>query len=428
MSKDRVVSNRSSYLVSIPVAIISFILCIISVFAGQMGLAAVFMLFVLMGIVSRIWAKQSLKNLSVRVLSKSNGMFAGETTEMEVEINNDKAMPVVWMQVYFPIAPNLCMIPQDSRVPEQWEVYDLELSGGSRELVGDRKFSFIKWYETKKFTMKWTGNCRGIYTADAWKLRTGDGFGLVQVERIIRNAKIKQFAIYPKLIDVKNEMFLKNLWNADTGARGVMEDTTVIRSTRDYMLTDSLKRINWRLAARQLPLAVNVYEEILPKSVHFIFDGESFSGSMLHKEEMEEAFSILTSELISLEAEQVRCAISLPKGDGNEAINVFHSDGIDLMLHAISAYNNEKIKVDVDNDYVYIPQESVFDEAPILSAKKKTGHFYYITYDADTLTNRALIQTLDHQTVSILTYCDSKPIGEFETICMQSLKEACANV
>ena len=79
-----------------------------------------------------------------------------------------------------------------------------------------------------------------------------------------------------------------------------MEDLTVIRSTRNYMTTDSLKHINWRLAARGLPLSVNVYEDILPKNVHFLLDGESFGGNVPHWEELEETLSILASEFVLL--------------------------------------------------------------------------------------------------------------------------------
>ena len=170
---------------------------------------------------------------------------------------------------------------------------------------------------------------------EGWRLHTGDGFGLGQIERKIAENEGQKFAVYPKLVRIKPDLFLRNLWNADTGARGVMEDPTVIRSTRDYMTTDSLKHINWRLAARGLPLSVNVYEDILPRNIHFLFDGESFGGPESHLDEMEEALSILGSEIVRLRELQVQCGLSLSRGAGTPAVNIFHAGSAEELLWTI---------------------------------------------------------------------------------------------
>ena len=234
----------------------------------------------------------------------------------------------------------------------------------------------------------------------------------------------RQFAVYPALVEVRPDLFLRNLWNADTGTRGVMEDVTVIRSTRDYQTSDSLRRINWRLTARGLPLSVNVYEDILPKSVHFIFDGESFSGAHPRPEELEDALSILASELVRLEGAQVRCGLSLSAGRGGEAVNLFAlSSTTEDLLCALAAYEPAEPVRDTDGGQI-VDQLPDFDAAPLVRSARGVGRFYYIAYSTACLPGRALLtRYLDHTCASILTYRNDKPFGEYETVCLRSLKE-----
>ena len=211
-----------------------------------------------------------------------------------------KVFPVVWLELTFPLAKNLCLVPEESRKPDEAEQALLEEGHFSSELLGELRLPMLLWYEGRQVSTSWTARCRGVYSMAGWRIRTGDGFGLTQVERGFPPEDVRTFYVYPRLTDVQPDLFLRSLWNADTGTRGVMEDPTVIRSTRDYMTTDSLKRINWRLTARGLPMTVNIYEDILPKSVHFLFDGESYSGPAPHPEELEDALSILALSLIHI--------------------------------------------------------------------------------------------------------------------------------
>lgn len=420
--KDKLIFNRSSYLVSWPVLVVSPLLGVLAAFFDQRELAAVLIFLFLLAAVSRLWAFATVRKLSISVDSSLKGLFPGDTTTFEITVRNEKFLPVVWLELFFPLSQNLCLTPEQCREPEEWEKNELSEEKASVQMVGEQRFSFFLWYETLRFSSRWTANRRGVYSMEGWRLRTGDGFGLAQVERYIPRENVRKFAVYPKLIAVSPDLFLRNLWNADTGTRGVMEDPTVIRSTRDYMSTDSLKHMNWRLAARGLPLTVNIYEDILPKNVHFLFDGESFSGPVSHREEMEEALSILGSELVRLAEAQVRCGLSLCQGAGGEAVNFFAADNTETLLCALAAYQPQPDQRDPDKNKV-ISQIPVFDAAPIYEAAQRVGRFYYIAYDSDCLSSRPLLKRLDKTCTSILTYQEPKLFGEFESVCLCRLKE-----
>ena len=416
------VISRSSFLVSLPALVTALALCVLAAFFGYGRLAAVLMFLFLLALSSRIWASLSLRHISVSAAPHIQGIFPGDTFCLNMQICNNKFLPLVWLELYLPLAEDLCLIPEERCEPDDWEKSALEAEGCSTALVGEKRFSLLLWYETLQTTIHWTAMRRGIYSTSAWRIRTGDGFGLTQVEQRLDQRDVRQFAVYPKLVEVRPEVFLRNLWNADTGARGVMEDITVIRSTRDYQTTDSLKHINWRLAARCLPLTVNVYEDILPRSIHFLFDGESFCGPDPHPEEMEEALSVLGSLLVRLSTLQVRCGLSLCAGAGRNAVNHF-SAGTEEMLLALAAYRPLAPKRGEKGEIV--AQRAQFDEPPIFQAARGIGRFYYILYDAAALESRALPRRLGGVCTTLLT--DKKPgqpVGDFEVIPLDHLKEA----
>lgn len=399
----------------------SFLLCILAAFFGQRELAAVLVFLFLMAVTARLWAFASMRNISVRIMGATQGLFPGETAQVEIEVYNKKFLPVVWLDVFFPLARSLCLTPDSCRKPDEWEVPTLEDEKASEQLVGEQRFSFFMWYETIRFTTTWTANRRGVYSTSGWRLRTGDGFGLAQIEQAVGAEVPYQFAVYPKLVRVKPDLFLRNLWNADTGTRGVMEDPTVIRSTREYMTTDALKHINWRLAARGLPLSVNVYEDILPKNVHFLFDGESFGGPEPKWNEMEESLSILGSEFIRLEEAQVQCGLSLCQGEDHRAVNLFNSGGSEVLLRALASYQPMPLARDEENKV--IKQAAVFHEGPIYEAAQRVGRFYYVAYDLSSLRASKLLQRLDHTCLTILTYQEADVYGEYEVVGLRRLKE-----
>ena len=139
---------------------------------------------------------------------------------------------------------------------------------------------------------------------------------------------------------------------------------------------------------------------------------------------MEDALSILASELVRLDGAQVRCGLSLSKGLGGEAVNLFAaSSAVEELLCALAAYEPAE-PVREANSGTIADQLPVFDAAPLVQAARGVGRFYYIVYSADCLSGRTLLtQHLDHTCASVLTYRDAKPFGEYETVCLRTLKE-----
>ncbi|MCD8145357.1 MAG: DUF58 domain-containing protein [Oscillospiraceae bacterium] len=425
MRRGNWVYHRSSILTSLPALALALALSAVCTLVGLGSAASALMLVFLLGGCARLWGALSLRRVTLSVDSKQEGVFPGQTLQVDLRIRNDKLLPLAWLELYFPLSPDLCMTPEDTRPPEDSERAALEEQGCSTRLVGEKRFSLCLWYETVEVSSIWTAARRGVYSTAGWRLRTGDGLGLSQVERAINPEDARLFAVYPALIPVTVEPFLRNLWNADTGSRGVVEDTTVIRSTRAYQPGDQVKHINWRLAARCQPLSVNIYEDILPRSVHFLLDGESFGGPEPHWEELEEALSILASVLVGLSQAHVACGLSLCQGAGPAAQ---HSAGEDVfpLLRMLAAY--QPTPVPSDNKNTPVPRRvAKFDRQTLLEGRGRVGRFYYIAYDSDTLKDQPVLRELDATCLTLLTWREGQPFGDFSRLGLRSLRKGAAS-
>ena len=75
----------------------------------------------------------------------------------------------------------------------------------------------------------------------------------------------------------------------------------------------------------------------------------------------------------------------------------------------------------------FILQQPVFDQVPIYESAQKVGRFYYIAYDTACLGDRVLLRRLGEECTSVLTYREPEPFGEFELVCLSSLREGRAH-
>lgn len=358
--------QNSSFIAVLPVIIINLIVSLLFAYFKKNTLSIVFMLLFILGGIAFLWAKASKKDLYCDFNYSTLGLFPGDKLEITVDFRNKKFLPVLWMSV-------------DDRFTDVYSV------------------PALLWHEDTQIKREWIADKRGIKNLENRTVLTGDGFGLRQF--FLDNVSgAKSLAVYPKRIEVNPKMFMKNLWNASTGKNGTIEDVTVIKSTRDYMPDDPARYINWRLAARNLPLAVNVYDNIQPRGVHFIFDGESFAD---HSDELEKALSILASELLELSEAGFNSGLSVCKGLTTEATTYSSDEPIEDMLYSLAAYNLLPPRWE-DNQQV--SNISEFDCDAILKQTGSVGHFYYICFNQQFAAKSEVVTMLSPESLTLLTY------------------------
>ena len=378
------------------------------------ALSAVLAFLFFFCLASRLWGESALHRVRAEVRSMPGGLFPQGTAEVEVRIKNEKWIPVIWLEVLRPLAQKDALVPLEEKILEE----------DQRQLL-QRKFTFLMGQEELIWTSRWEARRRGLFRPERMYLQAGDGFGLTQARRSIDGGS-GAVAVYPALQDVSAEFFLRDIWDCSGGGNGYLEDPTVIQSTRDYQLTDSFKRINWRLTARTQQTVVNTYETILPKSAHFIVDCESFNGIAAEEEAFEDTLSILTSLLVQLRQAGMRFGVSMPQGRWSNAAEFPGGTPLEEILHAFSAYELCALIRPEDPHEPYYALPSVFREEELLR-QESVGRFYYVCFSLDKAKKQRLFRRLDSSRTVLLPYAqitgkDREMLREFTVLTLTALK------
>ncbi len=393
-------------------AIIGFaILACVMFFIDLNPVGMILLGLAIIGIVGRLWTRIAAKKLAVHVDSEKAYMFPNDTSSIEFDIENDKAIGVSYLEMVKPFKKPLVIEPDD--YDETEEEYSI-------------RCSLIKGHQSSKYNVGITAKKRGIESLKNTNLFVGDPFGLARIDVGLDSSSIKEFVVYPQLVPVNISRFTKDLWEGEHSNRGVLDDISVIKLTRPYELNDPEKSINWRLLARGQGLMTNQYEVISPKRMHIFFDGHSFNGRAdgdnivmePKKAELENALSILASLTLKLETEGIYLGFSFPKTPTLNAVNIRGQEGSSMeALYRMADFKLFDMKVefgsysgDVQKSFEF----SHFEVQEILDSVGQYGKCYFVTYDEKSVAKSELLKSLSRAGVPVtaITYEELKLLRE----------------
>ena len=401
--KKRGISGISSLLVSLPCLGIFLSITIIASILHQ-ALVAGFCLFVFLVCgFSRLWAKFSIRNVLVEISARSKHMFVGDDAEVSFNIRNEKMLPLIWLELLLPMPRRSCFMPS-----EDFEVSEVAFTAGDAwdgGLALQKRFSFIMSKDALAWTGRWSAKKRGVYRIDSLVLRSGDGFGLTQSQTVTTPMEMPVFVVYPNIRKVDITPFLSMQWDGTGGQFGFIDDLTIMRGMRHYEAGDSWKHINWRMAARQQGININLYETITPKAIHFVLDGESFCTVSGDDSEFEETISFLASLLLRLTEANVLCGLSLPSSKYMKQTDIAATSEVEELLTALADYDliaKRDEEVSTAQDVVFMPSD--FDVPALVRAARPAGRMYYIAHDAKALRKQGFPAELDKTKLIMLSY------------------------
>lgn len=371
----------------------------------------------LLALISRLWGDFSISRVTVRLDAGSARMFAGEQVKLTYSITNGKLLPLIWLELIQAMPWRQCMLPEEGF--EEYTVSTQERGdaapaedGSAAAEVGKtalkKKFAFIMGRESLSWDSLWTARRRGVYAVERLTLRSGDGFGLTHAENVVPVENAPTFVIYPRPVPVDATPFLRTQWDTASGTRGYIDDMSVMRGLKPYERGDAWKRINWRMAARGQELQVNLFETIMPRTLHFALDGESFAGLSDDNHELEQTLSVLASLLLQLQANQVDCGLSLPRSVHMPPINLRAGGGEDDLLFFLAGYDILEMK---DEELWqkkqirgFLPSE--FEPRPLGGAVRAAGRACWVTHSAASLREHGLPVYIDPARLTVLTYTE----------------------
>lgn len=334
---------------------------------------SVFMLF------SRLWGNRSMDHVKLSIFANNSRVFPGSALEVHYIVENNKFLPLTWLELYQKAPDNHCVEPDSSFVKDTMEISN---EVGAEIEVYKRKFTWILWHERLEWKTKYQAVCRGVYTISNVQVFSGDGFGLTAVKKRYKLAKAVTFLVYPRLIEVKTELFFRSYYEASSSSRGYMEDHTLLKSSKNYIAGDSLKKINWRMVAKTGKMISNVYEEITPKASFFILDLESFEGKTEGIEILEKMLSITASLFVRLTERDMSCGLAIPAINEGQGIYLYPGKDTAFVEQCLShlariSYNGEKTSFDLET---------------LFKTKKTMGQVYLLANSAETLSCPAILE------------------------------------
>lgn len=401
MKHNTVSGKGSSLLVSTPALITLGAGMLLSLRLNAPLVAGLCFFFLLLGLLCRYWSAKAMQNVSIQMECSKSRLFPGQETTIRYQVENNKFLPLVWLELSQNGPEKGCLLPDDA-----FESYHPSYQEKPTESTPflRQSFSFIGSYQTLTVNSIWRAKRRGLYLIDQLVARSGDGFGLAQGNQPLPAQQLPTIAVYPRQVEVDLSLFLQPQWDCAAGNRGWMEDNTVLKGNREYQAGDNWKHINWRMTAREQGLPVNLYETIQPRGTRFILDGESFCGK--HEEALEHTLEILASILTGLNTAGLTCSLSLSRSKRFPATTLVSEEdsSIDEMLLHLAGFD---CLADLDPNVEQIPTSPVFLSSRFApDAALQTGSSYLLTYSGAVLPPR-LLSDLDPGKTWILSLEDS---------------------
>ncbi|MBE6969051.1 MAG: DUF58 domain-containing protein [Ruminococcaceae bacterium] len=405
MGKNKI-SENSSVLVSLPALCFWLGFALLSAVAGYTVLAGLFMFFLLFFAFVRYWSERAMDGVSLEISCDNCRIFPGMETVFDYRVKNDKLLPLVWLELSQNAAEKDIVVPDDSF--EAYSYFDDDGEKIQELRAYKRGFSLMMGYESMVLSSHWQAKHRGIYRPNRLLLRSGDGFGLSQVEKLYPAELLPELVVYPRRVPVDAELFLRQDWDKSYGSLGFKEDMSVLRGLRPYSHSDSWKRINWRMAARQpSALQVNFFETVQPASALFILDGESYCRDAAA---LEAVLEIISSLIESLLSRGVNCGLCLPKSRDLAAVNVSSDQQLSAseLLYYLAAYDCLKDEIkDMDGRGTGEYKPSAFELSGLGRAAAESGTAALFTNSPAELSPR-LLEKLERSRLMIFS---SAPLG-----------------
>jgi uncharacterized protein (DUF58 family) len=224
-----------------------FLLILLGLLVGRPGLL-VLPIFLLITIAAgKWWNSRVLREVMYRRHIIRKRVFPGETVDLEVQVENAKALPVPWL-----------------RVEDEWPLdvlpTDQALDPSHKPDMGNLTHVFaLRWYERIRRSYTLLADKRGMYGLGPTRLYSGDVFGLFQAERVIEQQDY--VIVYPRILTLAELNLPSKEPFGDARARHrLLKDPSRTMGARDFQPGDSFRHVHWPATARHQHLQTRVYE------------------------------------------------------------------------------------------------------------------------------------------------------------------------
>ncbi|HEX3722811.1 MAG TPA: DUF58 domain-containing protein [Nitrolancea sp.] len=212
---------------------------------------------------SKLWSRNSLKNVVYRRHLSNTRIFRGESIEMTAEIVNHKWLPLPWIEVEDQVSDRIRLRNQETLPSNRPGTTILRLT------------TSVRWFE--RVTWSFSLDCphRGAFVIGPLSLRSGDLFGFFSEQQ--RFDQSDQILVYPRIIPLEDLGLPPRHPLGDSHARRqLIADPTRTIGVREYRPEDAFRFINWKATAKLQKTQVKVFEPTVSLQLGIFLNLDTF--------------------------------------------------------------------------------------------------------------------------------------------------------
>ena len=242
--------------------VVSGLLVFVGLLASNGLLLVVGSLVAVVWLAARVWERYCFRKVTYERLVGRRRAFIGDSVSYTVALNNDKPLPLIWVEAQDPF-------------PEGLELAGATIRGANLETNRHQSITTsLLPYQRATWTFTMRCRRRGYHRIGPVRMRSSDIFGFVATET--RLAEVDDILVYPRVVDL--EQLLPPPQNPIGVARGRMplyHDTNRVKGHRDYRPDDPLKHIDWKATARARELQTRVFEPVVSLNMLVALNGST---------------------------------------------------------------------------------------------------------------------------------------------------------
>ncbi|MFI3177133.1 MAG: DUF58 domain-containing protein [Eubacteriales bacterium] len=218
-------------------------------------------------------------SLQVGVTFADKSVYEGERSKIQLNIVNDKFLPLPILEVFFRLKRGLTYANMDNSAVSDYLYRRDVFSMGMKKKVR-RTFEIV---------------CerRGYYTLEKLELLCYDLF--LQQKHLSSTECLQEFYVYPKKVASHKIMLpYKKVMGDWLAKRDLYEDPFSFAGIRDYTNQDSMNSINWKATAKSQELVVNLYDSSTNPKMCVVLDTYE-NKSVVSEELNEESIAIVAA-------------------------------------------------------------------------------------------------------------------------------------
>lgn len=200
--------------------------------------------------VSHFWRLHALDHVRYTRRFHYTRGFPGEKTELRVTVENNKLLPVSWLETadHWPldVGPEDIRVLAPSHIEEQGMLVNL--------------YS-LRWFQRVNRTYTLLFRKRGIYPVGPLTLQAGDLFGMYEQRREIEKTEL--LTVFPEMLPLERLLLPAEDPFGDRRAfKPLFEDPSRPIGIRPYHPEDGFRRIHWAATARTGAMQSKLYQPV----------------------------------------------------------------------------------------------------------------------------------------------------------------------